>query len=316
MPRCDTGDVELEYEVLEPAGEASGTILLIMGLGGQLIHWPDGLLNELRAAGYRVVRFDNRDAGLSTALKHLQPMKSGKLEQLRWLMGQRIPAHYTLREMAADTIALMDHLGLRRAHIVGASMGGMIAQYLAIDHPQRLQSATVIMSTTGRRTVGQPRLSVLQAMFTRPRSHSREDLLDHSVAIWRRFQGRLHRDPPSAMRDLLGRALDRSLNPSGFVRQWQAIMNAENRESQLRKVRVPTLVLHGKDDPLVAISGGRAVARAIPGAKLIEIDGWGHDFPASLHAQLAGHLVGHMGAVDGTAGAVRQHAERADTAAV
>ncbi len=297
MPRCDTGELELEYEVLEPAGEAAGTLLMIMGLGAQMIHWPDGLLRELVAAGYRVVRFDNRDAGLSSALQHLRPLKSGKMAQLRWLMGRRFPAHYSLRDMAGDAIALLDHLHLDEVHVVGASMGGMIAQYLAIDHPGRLQSATIIMSTTGRRTVGQPKFSVLQAMFTRPRSRSREDLLDHSVSIWRRFQGRVHRDSPEEIRILLGRALDRSFNPSGFVRQWQAIMNAENREPQLRQVRVPTLVLHGRDDPLVAVSGGRAVARAIPGAKLIEIDGWGHDFPASLHGQLAGHILGHVEAV-------------------
>lgn len=294
MPRCDTGEIELEYEVREPAGEASGTIVLIMGLGAQLIHWPDGLVDELVVAGYRVVRFDNRDAGLSTSLKHLKPLKSGRLDQLRWLMGKRFASHYSLRDMAKDTIALMDHLQLERAHIVGASMGGMIAQYLAIDYPDRLQSATIIMSTSGRRTVGQPRLSVLQAMFTRPRSNAREDLLDHSVSIWKQFQGRVHRDSTEQMRDLLGRALDRSFNPSGFVRQWQAIMNAENRESQLREVRVPTLVLHGRDDPLVAISGGRAIARVIPGARMIEIKGWGHDFPASLQGRLAGHILGHL----------------------
>lgn len=273
MPRAKTNGIELEYEVFGD-GEP---LLLIMGLGAQLVHWPDELCAELARRGFRVVRFDNRDVGLSTKLKG----RVGDLRLLfaRRLLGLPIAAPYRLEDMADDVAGLLDALGLPDAHVLGVSMGGMIAQTVAIRHPARVRSLTSIMSSTGARRflLGRPltQLSIIQRV---PRQ--REAAIEHELRVFMGFAGGRLKPSASELRAILTRAYDRCHYPPGFVRQLAAIFASGDRTAQLRRLRVPAAVLHGGDDPLVLPGAGRATAAAIPGARLRIIDGMGHGLPS------------------------------------
>lgn len=254
MPRATTNGIELEYEVL---GSASAEpMLLVMGLNMQLIHWPDGFVERLVERGFRIIRFDNRDAGLSSKLDR----------------------PYALDDMAADTAGLLDALGLASAHVVGASMGGYIAQLLAIGHPRRVRSLALIMTSTGARDVGQPRLDLLPLLMAPPPAE-REPYIASRLAIARLLTGSTLRSDEARLRATAGRAYDRAFYLPGIGRQLQAILAATDRTAALGGLRVPTVVIHGTDDPLVDPSGGDATARAIPGARLLRIPGMGHDLP-------------------------------------
>jgi len=277
------GKIELAYEVL---GESDGDpLLLVMGLGAQMVGWPDGLCAELVARGFTVVRFDNRDVGLST---HVPPALGGS--RLR-----PAPA-YTLADMAADALAVMDDVGWTAAHVAGASMGGMIAQLLAIDHPGRVLSLTSIMSTPSSR-IGRMRPRTLLALIRKGRRLGKpstaEEMADFMAAM-----AQITGSPayPADRADLLALCQvsmardDQGLSGGGSARQQAAIRTAPDRRPGLAGVRVPTLVVHGDSDVLIRPEGGRATAEAVPGARLVTYPGMGHELPRSLWPALADEI--------------------------
>lgn len=288
MARIATNGIELAYE---DRGEGP-PVLLIMGIGAQMILWPDGFVDALLARGLRVIRFDNRDVGESTWLDHLGvPSVSGMTAKA--MMGLKVRAPYTLWDMALDTVGLLDGLGLPRAHVVGASMGGMIAQCLAIRHADRVQSLTSIMSTTGSRRHFRPQPRAVSALLgTRPAT--REGAMDYFVGFTRAMAGTGYPVDEAAARELAGRAFDRGNHPQGFLRQWAAILASGSRRRMLEDVRTPSLVIHGSDDPLLIPEGGRATARAIPGARLDMIEGMGHSLPAGVWPRIADGIARHV----------------------
>ena len=294
MAQLELPGLTLEYEWHDAAGKDAPVVVLVHGLGCQLIQWPQALVDQLIAGGFCVLRFDNRDVGLSRLHAPPKPLRHTLLDLARWRFGARLSSAYTLSDMASDVIALMDHLGIDQAHVAGASMGGMMTQVLAIEHAARLRSATVIMSTSGNRGVGGARPAVRKALMQRPTSAERETVINHLTNNWMLLQGRAYPTPESEIRPQVAACFDRAMNPAGFMRQLQAILNAPNRERALAQANTPCLVLHGTDDPLVNVSGGKAVARAMPNARLELIKGWGHDMPAAVLPRLGEFMLSHM----------------------
>jgi pimeloyl-ACP methyl ester carboxylesterase len=265
------GEVELCYETF--GDRADPAMLLVMGLGTQMLGWHEELCEQLAGRGFHVIRFDNRDIGRSSRVSHVRPPTL--LELLR---HDRRTAGYSLSDMADDAVGLLDHLGIERAHVVGASMGGMIAQIVAIRHPERVLSLVSIMANTGGRWSGQPALAVLPT-FLRAAPRDREGYADHMVKLYGAIGSRgLTVDRDDIRRAALA-AYDRGVDRAGPARQLAAIVAERDRTPQLRRLRVPTLVIHGTADRLVRPSGGRHTARAIPGARLLTIEGMGHDLP-------------------------------------
>jgi pimeloyl-ACP methyl ester carboxylesterase len=282
--RARAGAIELAYETF---GERSDPpVVLIMGLAMQMLAWPEELCRLLAARGLYVVRFDNRDIGLSTHLHHAR-----RANVMAALAGDTRSASYGLSELAADTAGLLDALGFESAHIVGASMGGMIAQTLAIEHPQRVRSLTSIMSTTGDRRAGTPTRAAA-AVLLAPPATSRQAAVERAVAAYRVIGSPGFAPDEAAVRDRAARAYDRAYDPPGVARQLVAVLASGDRTAQLRRLRVPTLVIHGADDPLVQVSGGRATAAAIPGAELVVFEGMGHDLPRDLWPEFADRIGG------------------------
>ena len=259
-------------------------VLLVMGLGMQMIGWSDGFCSSLAAHELHVIRFDNRDVGLST---HLRAAPAPDV--MAALAGDASSASYTLSDMASDTVGLLDVLGLDSAHLVGASMGGMIAQTIAIELPGRVRSLTSIMSTTGARTVGQSTREALGALLTPPAS-SRRGAMDRAVAIFRAIGSPGFEFDEAEVRERAGLAYERADDPLGVARQLLAVIASGDRTAGLRSVRAPALVLHGAADPLVDVSGGRATAEAIRGSELVVFDGMGHDLPRALWAGIAAKI--------------------------
>ena len=265
--------VELAYdEVGERDGEP---LILIMGLATQMIHWDLGFCELLADRGYRVIRFDNRDIGRSTRIEAPVPGTAPML------LGFGTPA-YRLSDMAADTVGLLDHLGIDSAHVVGASMGGMIAQTVAIEHPQRARTLTSVMSTTGNRMLGLPKWSAFGALLAKP-GRTREEFIDRAVKTFKVIGSPAYPMDESRFRDLVSAAYDRGHHPAGVARQLHAITTSGDRTGRLRRLDLPTLVLHGSADPLVRPAAGKATPKAIPDARLDLVDGMGHDFPPALH---------------------------------
>ena len=269
--RARVGDIELAYETI--GGPAGQPMLLIMGLAAQMILWPDGLCRRFADRGFFVIRFDNRDCGRSTVLD-----RAGR-PSLQAVLARRARPPYELTDMAADAAGLLDHLGITAAHVVGASLGGMIAQTLAIERPERVLSLASIMSTTGNGRVGQPTPEALEVLMTRPPLDDRSAFVESTIAARAVIGSRgLERDEEWT-RAIAGRSFDRGIHPDGTLRQLAASIASRNRTERLRQIDVPTVVIHGTDDPLIDASGGRATAEAIPGAELVLIDGMGHDLP-------------------------------------
>ncbi len=265
--------IELAYQEV---GERGGKpLILIMGLATQMLAWQEELCELLAERGFRVVRFDNRDIGHSTMLDEL-----GMPSRIEMVTGRRATAPYLLRDMAADTFGLMDRLGIDSAHVVGASMGGMIAQEMAIRRPERVRSLVSMMSTTGNRRVGSPSLrswGLLLSRFPRDRDH----YVRRAVRTLRVIGSPRYRDEAEIER-LAGAMYDRSHNPAGILRQMHAISASGDRTAALEALRVPTTVLHGAKDPLARLAAGRATARVIPGARLRVFEEMGHDLPRAL----------------------------------
>jgi pimeloyl-ACP methyl ester carboxylesterase len=260
---------------------------MIMGLGAQMIFWPDEFCQALADAGFYVVRFDNRDVGRSTILRDHRPPSSMELLRRR----PRAPA-YTLDDMADDAAGLLDHLGIPAAHVVGASMGGMIAQTLAANHPERVLTLTSIMSTTGARRVGQPSRR-LYPLFLRDMPKEREPFVARMVKGAHQIGSKAFPPDVDRLTAMLGRAFDRGYHPGGTLRQLAAIIASGDRTEALRSIKAPTLVIHGDADRLVRFSGGEATAAAIPGAKLVTIKGMGHDLPAKAWPEIIEAIVEH-----------------------
>jgi pimeloyl-ACP methyl ester carboxylesterase len=269
--------VELCYRTY--GDPADPPMILLMGLASPLNWWDPGLCSMLARRGYYVITLDNRDVGRSTKV-------GGRVTRgmlVRAFAGLRVRTAYSMTDLARDAFALLDHLGIDRAHVVGVSMGGMIAQTMAIEEPSRVRSLTSIMSTTGRRTVGWQHPSLLPPLL-RPISPGRDAYADSSVAMWRLIGSPGYPRPEERTRAVADETFDRGLSASGSLRQIMAILTQPNRSQRLRGVRVPSLVIHGLADKMVHVSGGRATAAAIPGAELLLVDGMGHDLPEELFA--------------------------------
>jgi pimeloyl-ACP methyl ester carboxylesterase len=263
-------------------------VLLLMGLGTQMLGWPDGFCDALVARGVHVIRADNRDIGLST---HLTDAPAPDLAAI--FRGDAASASYTLSDMAADTVGLLDALGVDSAHLVGASMGGMIAQTAAIEHPHRVRSLTSIMSTTGDPSVGQSTRQAMAALLSPPAT-TREEAIERTVSILRVIGSPGFELDEADVRWRTGVAYDREHDPVGVARQLAAIAASGDRTPALRSLSVPTLVLHGADDPLVNVSGGRATAQAIPGAEFVEFAGMGHHLSRELWGEIARQIGEHV----------------------
>ncbi len=271
--RVKVGEVELVYETIGDPGNP--TLLLVMGLGMQLIHWDLELCEGLAERGFQVIRFDNRDAGLSTKIDAPVP------NVMRAMAGLRIEAPYLLSDMADDSFGLLDQLGIERAHVAGVSMGGMIAQTMAIRQPERVLSLGSMMSTNGDRRVGTPKLRVWSVMMRRA-PEDRDAYIKYFVRVFRMIGSPDYRLDEADMRERAAATYDRCHNPAGTARQLGAILSSGSRTAALQRLDVPTVVIHGKRDPLIPFRAGVATAKAIPGAELLAFPGMGHDLPREL----------------------------------
>jgi pimeloyl-ACP methyl ester carboxylesterase len=278
---CRVGDVEICYETFGDAGDPA--LLLIMGLGTQMVAWHDDFCEQLAARGFFVIRHDNRDIGRST---HLDGAPTPSLVQLA---KRDRRAAYTLSDMAADSVGVLDHLEIEKAHIVGASMGGMIAQTIAIRHPERTLSLVSIMSNTGSFWSGQPALT-MYAVLLKPSPRDREKFIQHAVDMFTAIGGSGYEPDVEDLREIATKSYDRGHDPQGSQRQLAAIVADRDRTPQLRRLTIPATVIHGADDKLVRPSGGRATAKAIPGARLVEIAGMGHGLPRGAWPQIIGAI--------------------------
>jgi pimeloyl-ACP methyl ester carboxylesterase len=260
-------------------------VLLIMGVGAQSIHWPDAFCHALVNHGLQVIRFDNRDAGLSTHLTDAPPPDLPAA-----LAGDLSSVSYTLSDMAVDAVGLLDVLGFGRAHVVGASMGGQIAQTMAIEHPDRVRSLTSMMSTTGNRSVGQPSPDMLREVFSGPPAVTRNEVIQQMLRAMRAVGSPGYPSDENEVAARAGRAYDRCYDPVGIARQAIATVASGDRTERLRHLKVHTLVIHGLADRMCDVSGGQATAEVIPGAELVLIEEMGHDLPPGLRLQLAARI--------------------------
>ncbi len=295
MARATNGDVELEWDERGPAD--GDPILLVMGIGAQMIAWRDGFCDHLVAHGHRVIRFDNRDAGLSSAtegeppgLGHLATVVLGRGHR----RARRWEPPYTFSDMAADGVAVLDAAGVERAHVVGASLGGMIAQTMAIEHPDRLRSLTSIMSSTGSLPLAIPARKVWRNIVRRS-PESLEEAIEYELARSELIAGPLFdRD---AMRDHIALGFERAVHPHGLMFQAAAMLASGDRTRSLRRLEVPTLVIHGRRDPLIRLSAGEATAKAIPAAKLVVYNEMAHDLPRPLWPSITDAIAAHARSV-------------------
>jgi pimeloyl-ACP methyl ester carboxylesterase len=290
---CDIGGgISLCYERF--GEESNPPMLLIMGLGTQMIGWPDEFCAQLADRGFQVIRFDNRDIGRSTRINGAPPTP-------RQLITRKIaPVLYTLSDMATDAANLLGELNLAPAHVVGASMGGMIAQMLAAEKPESVRSLVSIMSNTGSRWKGQPAFSIYRYLL-RQAPDDREGYIEYTTKVFEAIGSRGLPFDKHRVRDMVARSYDRGHDPAGPGRQLGAIIASGDRTAALRRIRVPTLVIHGSKDKMVARSGGVATAKAIPNARLMTIKGMGHDLPEAAWPQIVPAIADHAHAADRSA---------------
>ncbi|MCW5629512.1 MAG: alpha/beta fold hydrolase [Rhodoferax sp.] len=288
--RANGIDIEVEDSGPGPAGAGQRpVVLLIMGLGMQLVAWPPAVVQLLVDAGYRVIRFDNRDIGLSQHFDHLGTpnlLWAGLKHRLGWA----VKAPYTLHDMALDSIGVLDALGVGKAHVVGVSMGGMIAQRVALAAPERVQSLTSIMSSSGARDLPQADPRVMKVLFSRPADSSRDAIVAHYVRLYKAIGSPGFPTDEAELRQRIAMGVDRSFHPSGTMRQMVAIAADATRAQELARIAKPTLVLHGEADPLVPFAHGQDTARRIPGARFAGIAGMGHDLAAGVVERLLPHM--------------------------
>lgn len=291
MPQITANGISIEYET--HGNPSDPPLLLVMGLGAQLTLWPIELVEALVGHGYYVIRHDNRDIGLSEKFGHAGVPNFRKVALLR-MFGIRTRLPYRLSDMAADAAGLLDALGIDSAHVVGGSMGGMIAQLMAIEHAPRVRTLTSIFSTTGNPRLPRPKPEAMKALLDRaPANATLDDVIPIGIRVARAIGSPAYPTPEDRLRERIARDFHRSFYPEGPARQIAAIMDDGDRRKRLKKVTAPTLVIHGTDDPLVPVEGGRDTARAIPGAKLHEIPGMGHDLPLELVDEIAAAIAAH-----------------------
>lgn len=291
MHTIETSGIHIAYDTL--GGSRGEPILLISGLGMQLISWPDAFCKGLTSAGFRLIRFDNRDSGLSTKMD-----QAGKPDMqnafFRSLFHLPMLSGYTLYDMAKDTVGLLDGLGIEKAHVVGASMGGMIAQIIAGMYPHRVLTLTSIMSTSGRPGLPGPTLAVSNALLSRPQDPTNPDsVIDHFVHLFQVLGSPAYPTPPEELRQRVAASVRRNPSFSGTMRQVLAVAASGDQTALLSTIKAPTLIIHGTADPMVPLTCGRDIARLVPGAILQEIEGMGHDFPPALDYVLAGLIASH-----------------------
>ena len=298
--RANSIDIEVEDSGAGPdaRGRARPVVLLIMGLGMQLIAWPPALVQALLDAGYRVIRFDNRDAGLSQKFEALGKPKM-LWTGLKYRLGWRIKPPYSLHDMAADALGVLDALQIDKAHVVGVSMGGMIAQRLALLVPGRVLSLSSIMSSSGARGLPEASPQVTRVLLSRP-AKGLDAAIDHSVRVFKTIGSPGFPMQGDELRDMVAAAARRSFYPVGILRQMVAVVADGSRADALSGITAPTLVLHGKADPLVPFACGEDTARRIPGARLVGIDGMGHDLPPGVVERLLTALIPHLDAAPST----------------
>ena len=299
MPKVRANGIDIEYESF--GRDSDPLVLLVMGFAAQLIFWPESLCEGLAAKGFRVVRFDNRDIGKST---HLAERGTPNIPELmkQAMSGRQPEVPYSLSDMAEDAVGLMSALGVERAHIVGASMGGMIAQLVAINHPDRTKSLTSIMSTTGRRDLPPGNPDALALLTRPPKSLRREDLIENGMIARRVLASPGFPASEADVRAFVERVVDRApYDPSGIARQLAAVIAAPPRNELLKAVRCPALVLHGDSDPLIPVAGGKDTAQSIPGAELVVVPGMSHGFPESVVPLCLKHIADFVVKAEGRA---------------
>ena len=285
--------IEVEDSGPGAAGERRPAVLLIMGLGMQLVAWPPDMVQALVNAGYRVIRHDNRDVGLSQRMESLgKPNLIWAGLQHRLGFAPRPP--YTLADMAADALGVLDALGVKQAHVVGMSMGGMIAQRLALAAPNRVLSLTSVMSSSSAPGLPQARPEVIAALMRRPSGLDRQAVVDHYVRLFRVIGSPGFATPEAELRQRIAQSADRGFYPVGTLRQMLAVMADSSRAAQLGQISAPTLVFHGHDDPLLPYACGEDTARRIPGARLVGVAGMGHDLPGPVVDRLLAALLPHF----------------------
>lgn len=292
MPTLTTPNTGIEIFYEDRGNPEAEVILLVMGLGAQMTLWPDELVAALVGDGFRVIRYDNRDIGLSQKFEGKRA-PSPPVQVLRKKIGFPAKVPYTLKDMADDGIGLLDALGIARAHIVGASMGGMIAQLMAVHHGERLASLTSIMSTTGNGKLPQAEKHAIDALVAPIQSMEEESLVAHGLNIAKNIGSPGFPFDPEQQRERVLLNMRRSVYPAGLPRQLAAIIDDGCRRSRLASVTVPTLVMHGEADPLVKLEAGEDTAKHISGARLVTIPGWGHDLPIALIPRIASEIAGH-----------------------
>jgi pimeloyl-ACP methyl ester carboxylesterase len=299
LPSITANGIQIEYQ--ETGARDAPAILLIMGLGTQLVGWPDSLCNDLAAQGYRVIRYDNRDVGLTTRTAALTPAEIAA-RCMQAVSGKPVEAPYDLDDMAADALGLLDALGVARAHVVGISMGGMIAQILAADHPERVASLLLLMTHSGNRNLPPGRPEALAALFApRPDGSDREAAVAHTMRTYRVIGSPAYRMSDADLRAWVERSVDRAYHPLGAGLQLLAVLASPDRVARCRRIRVPTLVMHGIDDPLVPVECGKELAAIIPGARLQLVPGMGHDLAEGLMPLWADAIAGHCRVADAAA---------------
>jgi len=299
MSRIEANGIEIEYDTF--GGQSDRPLLMIMGLGVQLIGWEEAFCERLVEAGHYVIRYDNRDVGLST---RLDATGVPNIEQMLAALqaGEALEAPYTLDEMADDAAGLLEALGIERAHICGASMGGMIAQTFAIRHPEHLRSLISIMSTTGNPELPPAKPEAMAALLETPPAQ-REGYIEASVRGWRAIASPVFPFDEARLRRRSERSFDRAFHPDGVTRHLAAVLAHGNRKPALASVTAPTLVIHGIADPLVPVEGGRDTAEAIPGAKLLLIEGMGHDLARETWDEIVTAIAEHTLAAEQSAAA-------------
>ena len=282
-------NINITYDTFgDPSSQA---LLLIMGLGSQMIFWDEIFCKELASKGYWIIRFDNRDVGLSTKFEDAEVPDPMDLFQ-KVMQGEHPEVPYTLLDMAKDAIGLLDVLDINSAHIVGASMGGMIAQTIAIHFPERVRTLTSIMSSTGNPELPQPEQEALAILVTPPPA-SREENIEDSLRTWQFLNGSVYPLDEEQIRIRSAKAFDRSFYPLGTARQLAAIVTSGSRVDDLKRLKIPTLVIHGDIDPLVSVEGGRDTAGSIPDAELLIIEGMGHNIPPQIAPQVINAIIQH-----------------------
>ena len=290
MAQIQANGITLEYE--DHGDPADPPILLVMGLGAQLTLWPIEFVEALVARGFRVIRYDNRDIGLSHKFEGAKAPGMVKLMLLSRIgLNPRVP--YSLADMAADAVGLLDALGIDKAHVVGASMGGMIAQHIAFTYPERVLSLTSIMSTTGNRKLPAGRREAIEVLTKRPVSTDEDVLVEHGIKVAHAIGSPGYAPDPERLQGRVREGIRRSFYPAGLPRQLAAIIADGDRRARLKRVAAPTLVIHGEDDPLVPLAGGHDTAENIPGARLETFPGMGHDLPLDLVDEIADAVAGH-----------------------